>query len=249
MNILLACEESQRVTIELRRLGHTAFSCDLVPCSGGYPEWHIQSDVMPLINGDCEFTTMDGTAHKIVGRWDMIIAFPPCTYLTNAGTRHFSPKCNPPEKIAARKKLRDSAVNFFIGLANADCDRIAIENPVGYMSKHYKPPTQIVEPYYFASGVDDAENYVTKRTCLWLKGLPPLTYTNDLPRPKPIRTYTNIHGKTKYVGWCMNVGGKNQEERAKRRSKTFCGIARAMAAQWAGNALGKEVSVESSNRE
>ncbi len=234
MKILLACEESQRVTVEMRKLGHEAYSCDLIPCSGGYPEWHIQSDVLPLINGNCDFTTADGALHKISGKCDMIIAFPPCTYLTNAGTRHFSPKCSTPEKIATRKELRERAADFFISLANADCERIAIENPVGYMSRHYKPPTQIIEPYYFAESVDDKENYVTKRTCLWLKGLPPLKPTADLPRPKPIREYTNIHGKTKYVGWCMNVGGKNQAERAKRRSKTFFGVAKAMAEQWAG---------------
>ncbi len=244
MKILLACEESQRVTIEMRKLGHEAYSCDIIPCSGGYPEWHIQSDVLPLINGNCEFTTMDGALHKIVGKWDMIIAFPPCTYLTNAGTQHFSPKCNTPEKIAAREKLRESAADFFISLANADCERIAIENPVGYMSKHYQPPTQIIEPYFFAESVDDKDNYVTKRTCLWLKGLPPLTRINDFPRPKPIRTYTNIHGKTKYVDWCMNVGGANQAERAKRRSRTFFGIARAMAEQWAGTSVpSKEVVI------
>lgn len=236
MNILLACEESQRVTIEMRKLGHEAYSCDLVPCSGGYPEWHIQSDVLPLINGNCDFTTADGTLHRIAGKWDMIIAFPPCTYLTNAGTRHYSLRCNTPEKVAAREKKRESAVRFFISLANADCERVAIENPVGYMSKHYKRPTQIIEPYYFAASADDKDNYVTKRTCLWLKGLPPLKPTADLPRPKPIRSYTNIHGKTKYVDWCMNVGGANQAERAKKRSKTFPGIAKAMAAQWAGYA-------------
>ena len=92
MRVLVACEESQRVTIELRKLGHEAFSCDLFSCSGNHPEWHIQSDVLPLVNGDCVFTTMDGQAHEISGKWDMIIAFPPCTYLTIAGTRHFSPK-------------------------------------------------------------------------------------------------------------------------------------------------------------
>lgn len=242
MNILLACEESQRVTMELRRLGHTAFSCDLMPCSGGYPEWHIQGDVLPLINGDCTFTTMDGEVYELSGKWDMIIAFPPCTYLTNAGTRHFSPKCNTPEKIAAREKLREQAAEFFLKFANADCGKIAIENPVGYMSNHYKKPTQIIEPFFFAKSEKDAENYVTKRTCLWLKGLPPLKRTSNLPRPKPIRTYTNIHGKTKYVDWCMTVGGKNQAERAKKRSKTFFGIAAAMAAQWGGD------NSESNNR-
>ena len=237
MDILLACEESQRVTIEFRKLGHNAFSCDLFPCSGGYPQWHIQSDVQTLLDGNCEFSTMDGTKYRINGKWDMIIAFPPCTYLSNVGTRHYSPKFNTPEKIAARLKMRENAVNFFVRIANADCERIAIENPVGYMSNNYKPPTQIIEPYYFADSENDTENYVTKRTCLWLKGLPPLKRKNDLPRPKPFRTYTNIHGKKKGVCWCMNVGGANQAERAKKRSKTFKGIAKAMAEQWGGKEM------------
>lgn len=220
------------MTIELRKRGHNAFSCDLETCSGGHFEWHIQADVLPLINGNCEFMTMDSAVHQIVGKWDMIIAFPPCTYLTNAGTRHFSPKCNTPDKIAAREKLRKAAADFFIRLANADCERIAIENPVGFMNRHYEPPTQIIEPYFFAESEDDKENYFTKRTCLWLKGLPKLERTNNLPRPKPLRTYTNIHGKKKSVCWCMDVSGANQAKRAKLRSKTFPGIAREMARQW-----------------
>lgn len=234
MRVLVACEESQRVTIELRKSGHEAFSCDLVSCSGGFPEWHIQSDVLPLINGNCAFTTADGAVHRINGRWDMLIAFPPCTYLTNAGTRHFSPRCNPPEKIAARRKLREAAADFFLKFANADCERIAIENPVGYMSKHYKKPTQIIDPYFFAESVEDTENYVTKRTCLWLKGLPRLKPTNNLPRPAPYGKYTAKCGKVKGICWAMRVSAGSQKERAKKRSKTFRGIAKAMAEQWAG---------------
>lgn len=238
MDILLACEESQRVTIELRKLGHIAFSCDLFPCSGGYPQWHIQSDVLPLLNGNCEFTTMDGAVYRINGKWDMIIAFPPCTYLTNAGTRHYSPKCNPPDKIAARLKLREAAVDFFVRIANADCERIAIENPVGYMSRNYKPPTQIIEPYFFADSINDTENYVTKRTCLWLKGLPPLKPTNNLPRPVPYGKYLAKCGKVKGICWSMTVSGATQAERAKRRSKTFMGVAKAMANQWGKELIG-----------
>lgn len=168
------------------------------------------------------------------GQWDMIIAFPPCTYLTIAGTRHFSPKCNTPEKIAEREKLREKAADFFLCFANADCEKIAIENPVGYMSKHYKPPTQIIEPYFFAESENDTENYVTKRTCLWLKGLPPLRPTNELPRPAPYGKYTAQCGKVKGICWAMKVSAGSQKERARLRSKTFCGVARAMAEQWAG---------------
>lgn len=234
MKILIACEESQTVCIEMRRLGHEAYSCDIQECSGGHPEWHVCGDVLPLINGRCEFTTMDGAQHEISDRWDMIIAHPPCTYLTNAGTRHFSPKCNSPEKIMARCELRKEATDFFMRFVKADCDYIAIENPVGYMSKHYKKPTQIIEPYFFAESTEDSENYVTKRTCLWLKGLPPLKPTNQLPRPEPFRKYVTKSGKVKGVCWAMNVSGKNQAERAKLRSKTFIGVAKAMAEQWAG---------------
>ena len=138
MKVLIACEESQRVCIEFRKLGHEAYSCDIEPCSGGHPEWHIKSDVIRLINGYCIFTTMDGKNHYINDKWDMIIAFPPCTYLTNAGTRHFSLKCSTPEKIEKRLKLRQKASEFFMQFANADCDKIAIENPVGYMNGHWR---------------------------------------------------------------------------------------------------------------
>ena len=234
MKILIACEESQTVCIEMRRLGHEAYSCDIQECSGGHPEWHVCGDVRPLINGRCEFTTMDGAQHEISDRWDMIIAHPPCTYLTNAGTRHFSPKCNSPEKIMARCELRKEAADFFMRFVKADFDYIAIENPVGYMSKHYKKPTQIIEPYFFAESTEDSENYVTKRTCLWLKGLPPLKPTNQLPRPAPYGKYVAKCGKVKGICWAMKVSGKSQAERAKLRSKTFMGVAKAMANQWAG---------------
>lgn len=106
LNILVACEESQRVTTEFRRLGHNAFSCDIEPESGGHPEWHINEDVLPLLNGHCSFKTVDGVKHSIPSKWDMIIAFPPCTYLTSAGTRHYSLKCNSFEKVEERKKER-----------------------------------------------------------------------------------------------------------------------------------------------
>ena len=240
MRVLVACEESQRVTSELRRLGHEAYSCDIERCSGKHPEWHIQSDVLPLINGFCSFSTMDGTLHTITGKWDMMIAFPPCTYLTIAGTRHFSEKCNSPEQLSERKMLRDKAAKFFIQLANADCDKIAIENPVGYMNTHYKKPTQIIEPYFFAENVNDTENYVTKRTCLWLKGLPKLKPINELPRPAPYGNYHAECGKVKGICWVMKVSAGNRKERARLRSMTFKGVAKAMAEQWAGKTKNTE---------
>lgn len=213
MKILVSCEESQAVTIELRKLGHEAYSCDIEECSGGHPEWHLQQDVVPLLQQ----------------KWDMIIAFPPCTYLTSAGTRHYSLRVNSAEKVEARIKEREKAIEFFMLFANADCDKIAIENPVGYMNTHWRKPNQIIHPYYFG---DDAK----KRTCLWLKGLPELKPTNMLPEPEPMYVCEGEKCKGKKIGWCegmRNIKG-GQKERAKARSKTFPGIAKAMAEQWGG---------------
>lgn len=227
MKVLVACEESQRVCIEFRKLGHEAYSCDIEPCSGGHPEWGIQEDVLPLLDGCCEFTTIDGIEHTIESKWDMIIAFPPCTYLTSAGTRHYSLKCNSPEKVELRIRERKRAVDFFMKFANADCKKIAIENPTGYMNTHYRKPDQIIHPYYFG---DNAK----KRTCLWLKGLPKLEPTNILPEPKPMYVCQGEKCKGKKIGWCEGMRGikGGQKERAKARSKTFLGIAKAMAEQW-----------------
>ena len=195
MKILVACEESQAVTIELRRLGHEAFSCDILECSGGHPEWHLQEDVTPLLKQ----------------RWDMIIAFPPCTHLAVSGAAWFEQK---------RKDGRQQeAIDFFMMFANADCERIAIENPVGIMSRIYKKPSQIVQPYEYG-------HMEQKRTCLWLKGLPLLRPTNN--------------GYDKMMGLPKNKRERlhylpPSPERAKLRSKTFPGIAKAMAEQWAGD--------------
>lgn len=211
MKVLVACEESQAVTKEFRKLGHEAYSCDLYDCSGGHPEWHIKGDVIPLLKD----------------KWDMIIAFPPCTYLTSAGTRHFSLKCNSQEKVDKRVQLREEAKDFFMLFANADCDKIVIENPVGYMNTHWRKPDQIIHPYYFGENAQ-------KRTCLWLKGVPKLVPTNILPKPEPMYICQGEKCKGKRIGWCegmRNIKG-GQEERAKARSKTFPGIAKAMAAQW-----------------
>lgn len=188
MRILVACEESQAVTIELRRLGHEAYSCDIQECSGGHPEWHLQQDVTPLLRE----------------KWDMIIAFPPCTDLAVSGARWF------PQKRADGRQQR--SIEFFMQFVNADCQKVAIENPIGIMSSEYRKPDQIIQPWMFGHGE-------TKATCLWLKGLPPLTPTNI------------VGGREQRV-WRMAPG----PERAKQRSKTFPGIARAMAEQWAGRA-------------
>lgn len=186
MRILVACEESQAVTKELRRLGHEAYSCDLLPCGGGYPLWHIQVDALELLKM----------------RWDMVLAFPPCTHLAVSGARYFAEK---------RKDGRQqAAIDFFMRFANCDCPRVAIENPVGIMSTHYRKPDQIIQPWQFGHGE-------TKATCLWLKGLPPLQPTNI------------VEGREQRV-WRMPPG----PDRAKMRARTYAGIARAMAEQWAG---------------
>ena len=220
MKVLVACEESQRVCIEFRKRGHEAYSCDLQECSGGHPEWHIQGDALALINGHCEFKTMDGVWHGLDRKWDMLIAFPPCTYLTVTGNRWFNVE-RYGEKAIQRHKDREEAVKFFMAFANADCPRIAIENPIGHMSTAYRKPDQIIHPYMFG---DPAR----KATCLWLKGLKPLEPTN-IVEPVIIK-YKN--GKGTDNPWHMDTMGLPPDERAKQRSKTFPGIAKAMADQW-----------------
>ena len=200
MNILVACEESQAVTKELRARGHNAFSCDLMDCSGGFPGWHIKADVSPLLNGNCSFITQDGKYHSIENKWDMIIAFPPCTDLAVSGARYFKEK----QKDGRQQK----SIDFFMLFAEVDCPRVAIENPIGIMSTRWKKPTQIIQPWMFGHGE-------TKATCLWLKGLPPL-------QPTEI-----VEGREQRV-WKMPPS----KERAKLRSKTYPGIAKAMAEQW-----------------
>lgn len=221
MRILVACEESQAVTIELRRLGHEAYSCDIIPCSGEHPEWHIQGDVLPLLNGHCFFTTNEGSSpHSVYGKWDMIIAFPPCTYLTCTGNKWFKPEYA--SRFPTRQQDRADAIAFFMAFANADCPRIAIENPVGVMSTRWRKPDQIVQPYFF--GHDQK-----KTTCLWLKGLPYLEPT-EIVEPKLHRI---PNGKYE-PQWHMDTMHLPAVERSKARSKTYTGIARAMAEQWAG---------------
>ena len=218
MKVLVACEESQRVCIAFREKGHNAFSCDILPCSGGHPEWHICGDVLPLLNGNCEFVTMNGISHRIDGKWDLIIAHPPCTYLTLAGNKWFKPEFS--DRFPDRKKQRKEAVDFFMAIANADCDKIAIENPVGVMSSQWRKPDQYIEPYMFG----DPEK---KKTGLWLKGLPLLKPTNIV---EPVI----IHCKSgaNEPRWHMETMRLPKEERSRVRSRTFPGIAKAMAEQW-----------------
>ena len=234
MRILVACEESQEVCKAFRAKGHEAYSCDIIEPSGGHPEWHIKGDVLPLLNGNCTFQTLDTHTHTQVGQWDMIIAFPPCTYLSNVATRQYSLKCCSAEKVIARWEERAKAAVFFMRFALANCDKVAIENPVGFMNSAYRKADQIIHPYYFAESEADAENYHKKRTCLWLRGLPTLTRKNDLPEPEPMYICKGEKKKKKKIGWCegmRNIKG-GQPERAKARSKTFPAVAQAMADQW-----------------
>lgn len=222
MNVLIACEESQRVCIEFRKRGHTAYSCDILECSGGNPEWHIVGNVLPLLNGKCTFVTQDNVRHLEMfdKKWDMIIAFPPCTYLTVTGNRWFNiDKYG--DKAIERMINRDRAVWFFKQFVNADCGRIAIENPIGIMSTLYRKPDQIIQPYMFGDAFE-------KKTCLWLKGLPALHSCNEVKPPARVEFAS---GKS-MPAWYAEVWHLPKEERAKIRSKTFPGIAKAMAEQW-----------------
>lgn len=202
MKILVACEESQAVTIELRALGHEAFSCDILPCSGGHPEWHIQGDVTKLIRQE----------------WEMIIAFPPCTHLSAAGA--------PSWKIKQSDGRQQQAIDFFMLFISAKCDRIAVENPTGVMSSVYRKPDQIINPFQFGDPFK-------KRTCLWLKNLPLLTPSNIVEAK-----YHYTSNSTQ--GGMLKDGTRKKSvlpifkawDNAKERSKTFTGIAKAMATQW-----------------
>ena len=191
---LIACEESQAVTIEMRALGIEAYSCDTEPCSGGHPEWHIQGDVTPLLQED----------------WGLIIAFPPCTYLTNAGAVHYYGK--KAKNVEERKAKGQKAKEFFMMFLNSKCDRVAVENPVPLKMFGLPSPTQIIQPYEYGHPFQ-------KKTCLWLKGLPLLMPTDIVEERQ----------STKVAGNWFNKGGI---ERQKNRSKTFKGIAKAMAEQW-----------------
>lgn len=201
LKVLVACEESQAVTIELRKLGHEAYSCDVIPCSGGHPEWHLQQDVLPLLKE----------------KWDMILAFPPCTYLTNAGARHLW-KGKQLNQERYEKGLE--AKEFFLKFYNADCDHIAIENPTPSRIFELPEKSQVIQPYEFG-------HPFTKRTQLWLKGLPPLKPTNIV---KPERTFCPSGSYSKKHN--EKHKGLFTTDRARQRSKTFKGVAEAMAKQW-----------------
>jgi hypothetical protein len=203
VKILVACEESQIVTNEFRALGHEAYSCDVLECSGSHPEWHILGDVTPVLKNN----------------WDMVLAFPPCTHLAVSGAAHFEAK----RKDGRQKE----GIDFFMIFANLDhVPKVSIENPIGIMSKLWRKPDQIIQPYEFGEDV-------SKRTCLWLKGLPLLKSTNRVAG----RMVTTPSGKVveRWANQCSNYGHDRTSpspERGKIRSKTYLGIAKAMATQW-----------------
>jgi hypothetical protein len=205
-----------------RERGHNAFSCDIQEPSGGHPEWHIMRDVLGLLNGCCGFFTMDGKYHMIPDKWDLIIAHPPCTYLTNTGNRWFNVERYGDK---ARQREREKAVEFFMAFVNADCDKIAIENPIGHMSTRYRKADQIIQPYEYGYPA-------RKATCLWLKGLPKLQPTEIVEYKLKTRNYSDGLA----AAWATDENGKilrwNDPETAKQRSKTVPGIAKAMAEQW-----------------
>jgi len=203
MRVLVACEESQAVTIELRKLGHEAFSCDLLPCSGGYPEWHIQGSALEQFDKG----------------WDMMIAFPPCTDLALSGSMHFAKK-----QADGRQQ---ASIEFFMKFVNAPIEKICIENPLGIMSSLYRKPDQVIQPYWFG---DKAQ----KSTCLWLKNLNLLEPTNIVDKGDFFEWIDKKGKKKKQPLWYYEAlkTAKTNEERSTLRSKTFTGIAQAMANQF-----------------
>lgn len=232
MNVLIACEESQRVCVEFRKKGHNAFSCDIISCSGGHPEWHIRQDVLQVLRGG-QFVTMDGMVHY-VREWDMVIAFPPCTHLAVSGAAWFEKK-----RTDGRQK---EGIEFFCNFLDADCEKIVIENPIGIISGDYIPkwfpdlaekhnlpqkPTQIIHPWMFG------DNY-SKSTCLWERGVKPLIpLINTEPELEWFEWIDSRTGKHKrQPKWFADAWRLPADERAKVRSKTFPGIAKAMAEQW-----------------
>jgi hypothetical protein len=198
MRILVACEESQSVTVEFRGRGHEAYSCDVVPCSGGHPEWHLQQDVIPLLSES---------------GWDMIIAFPPCTHLAVSGAAWFEKK--------RRDGRQQQGIDFFMRFANCNCPKVAIENPVGIMSKAWRRPDQIIQPYEFGDSF-------SKKTCLWLKGLPILFPTRVVDKGEVVR-FSSGKSMPKWYADCFRLP---PDERSKIRSRLSPGIAKAMADQW-----------------
>lgn len=215
LNVLVACEESQVVCKAFRDRGHNAYSCDIQDCSGGHPEWHIKGDVSPLLNGSCWFETCDSTYHYLSSAWDLIIAHPPCHKLSNCTNFNLSRKDNVCSTLDWKINFYSSrcdSIIFFLSFFLCNCPKVCVENPIGYMNTHFRCPDQIIEPYYFGDPWK-------KSTCLWLKGLSPLVPSNIVT---PKGKWVNIFDPWDIPGYSSS----------KIRSKTFPGIASAMACQW-----------------
>ena len=231
LNVLVACEESQRVCTEFRKLGHNAFSCDILKCSGGHPEWHFNQDVLEVIKNKGGMLET-GEEFYIDGNWDLMVAHPPCTYLAVSGAKwyyHPDDKHLPVEErrphpnFPNRAQDREDGANFFMALANADIEHIAIENPVGIMNSRFRKPDQVVQPYFFGDAA-------SKSTCLWLKNLPLLTPTKMVDKGE----YIEFKSGKRIPKWYSDglTKTKTAEERRTWRSKTFPGFAKAIAEQW-----------------
>lgn len=227
LKVLIACEESQRVCTAFRERGFEAYSADIQEPSGGYPEWHILGDVLKVLSGGY-FTTMDGAEHS-VERWDLIIAHPPCTYLSNAGACRLY-KVIDGKTYIERERFEKGmkGKEFFMKCYNANCQHIAVENPIPSAIYYMPPYSQVIQPYEYG------EPY-SKKTCLWLKGLPKLKPTNVLTEYKPYVSCGTSHNK----GNKDKAGVSRRGGSAIIRSKTFPGIAAAMAQQWSDYLTGK----------
>lgn len=238
MNILVACEESQTVCKAFRKLGFNAYSCDLVKCSGGHPEWHLLGDALQVIRNNGGIAQNGGRV--FVDKWDLMIAHPPCTYLTSSGAKWFYHPDDkglpikdrrPHPKFPHRKQDQNAGAEFFMALYNSDIPYIAVENHVGVMSTRFRKPDQIVQPFMFG---DQAR----KTTCLWLKGLPPLKATELVSEGETL-TFKSGKRMQKWISDAL-TNTKTAEERRRLRSKTFEGMAQAMAKQWGTFVLAQE---------
>jgi len=238
MNILVACEESQTVCAAFRKLGFNAYSCDLVECSGGHPEWHLLGDALDVIINNGGVAQNGGRV--FVDKWDLMIAHPPCTYLTSSGAKWFYHPDDkglpieyrrPHPKFPHRKQDQDAGAEFFMALYNSDIPYIAVENPVGVMSTRFRKPDQIVQPFMFG---DQAR----KTACLFLKGLPLLQPTDVVDEGETL-TFKSGKRMQKWISDAL-TNTKTAEERRRLRSKTFDGMAQAMAKQWGTFVLAQE---------
>lgn len=241
INVLVACEESQRVCSEFRRLGFNAYSCDLLPCSGGHPEWHFQEDVLQIIENNGG-KLQNGEKVQINGNWDLMVAHPPCTFLAVSGAKwYYHPddkdlpldQRRPHPNFPNRAQDREDGVNFFMALANANIPHIAIENPVGIMNTRWRKPDQIVQPWQFGDSA-------SKKTCIWLKNLPLLQETEVVDPGE----YIEFDSGRRLAKWYSDglTKTKTAEERRIWRSKTFPGFARAIAEQWSEVLINENLS-------